>query len=380
MAAIFRIELLPARHGDCILIEYGDADSPCRVLIDGGPIGAYGALQARLQRLPASQRQFELLVVTHIDADHIEGAIKLLNHPELGLGFGDIWFNGLPHLELPLLPPLAELTANSRRSVLGGEYLLQRIGGAPSNGHFLNGPIFVPDQGRLPRRTLPGGLVLTLLSPDAAGLETLRKKWHEELAKARIASGSQEVVDKLNRAKALRNAEVSQQAPEHDIVAEALAVKPTLDSAVANRSSIAFLAEYGGRSCAFLADAQMRTLEPAVDRLLRERNVARLQLDALKMPHHGSAGNISVSFLRQVQCRDYLVSTDGSVFGHPDAEAITQVVTRSPGARLVFNYSSEQTRPWADPALQSKYGFSAVYPAGPEGGISIDLLQPTGAP
>ena len=75
MADIFRIELLPARHGDCLLLEYGDAARPHRVLIDGGPIGAYGALSQRLAALPDDERELELLVITHVDGDHIEGCL-----------------------------------------------------------------------------------------------------------------------------------------------------------------------------------------------------------------------------------------------------------------------------------------------------------------
>ena len=78
MGKIFRIKLLPALHGDCIWIEYGEEGSISRVLIDGGPVGAHAALRAELGRLPAEKRTFELLVVTHIDADHIDGIVKLI--------------------------------------------------------------------------------------------------------------------------------------------------------------------------------------------------------------------------------------------------------------------------------------------------------------
>ncbi|MFP5462716.1 MAG: hypothetical protein ACLGII_14300 [Gammaproteobacteria bacterium] len=40
----FRIEMLPALHGDCLVVEWGDERRTRRMLIDGGPIGAFGAL------------------------------------------------------------------------------------------------------------------------------------------------------------------------------------------------------------------------------------------------------------------------------------------------------------------------------------------------
>ena len=37
---MFQIELMPALHGDSILLQYGSLGAPRRILIDGGPIGA----------------------------------------------------------------------------------------------------------------------------------------------------------------------------------------------------------------------------------------------------------------------------------------------------------------------------------------------------
>ncbi len=75
---MLKLEMLPAGHGDCLWIEYGDPGNPRRVLIDGGTKGTYKkALRPKLQTLPDDKRRFELLVVTHIDADHIAGALEL---------------------------------------------------------------------------------------------------------------------------------------------------------------------------------------------------------------------------------------------------------------------------------------------------------------
>ena len=96
---MFRIEMLPAAHGDCLWIEYGSGARVHRILIDGGPAHAYPALRERILHLPADARRFELLVITHIDADHIEGVIRLLLDAEaLACRFERIWFNGRDQL------------------------------------------------------------------------------------------------------------------------------------------------------------------------------------------------------------------------------------------------------------------------------------------
>ena len=67
------LEVLPAGHGDCLWIEYGDPASPWRILIDGGAQGTYKrALQSRLAR---AKGELELLVITHVDGDHIAGVL-----------------------------------------------------------------------------------------------------------------------------------------------------------------------------------------------------------------------------------------------------------------------------------------------------------------
>ncbi|BBX66544.1 ComEC/Rec2 family competence protein [Mycolicibacterium psychrotolerans] len=69
---MFSVEMLPAGHGDCLWIEYGDPVR--RVLVDGGPYYSYKHLRARIERLDPTDRHFELLIITHVDADHIEGS------------------------------------------------------------------------------------------------------------------------------------------------------------------------------------------------------------------------------------------------------------------------------------------------------------------
>ena len=69
------------------------------MLIDGGAAGTYKrALRDRLRALSEEERRFELLVVTHIDADHITGILDLSGDSETHFQPKDIWFNGYRHL------------------------------------------------------------------------------------------------------------------------------------------------------------------------------------------------------------------------------------------------------------------------------------------
>ncbi|OWQ46754.1 hypothetical protein CDL60_15005 [Roseateles noduli] len=402
MPDIFRIELLPARHGDCLLLEYGDAARPHRVLIDGGPIGAYGALSQRLAALPADQRELELLVITHVDGDHIEGCLKLLNHRELAT-FRDIWFNGWPHIAQPLKeppPPRAGAIntnnatgvsgapngpnapgadVNAQRSALQGSMISVRIEDRQWNAAFQGAPIFVPAIGPLPVRELPGGLRLTLLSPTLEKLEKLRAAWDRALERAELDATDEVALSaRLEGRAAFRSGGLRRRPkPEEMLSSTALALGP-IDNAVANGSSIAVIAEYQGRRIALLGDAHAPTLTAALRRLAGAAGEPRLRLDAVKMAHHGSAANLSEDFLSRIDCATWLISTDGSIFNHPDDEALHTVVRNVPGARLLFNYRSARTAPWDEPALRAAHGHEAFYPADAAAGLSLDLM--TGRP
>src|SRR6185295_8325573 len=97
----FRIEMLPAKHGDALLIEYGDENRTRRILIDGGPLHAYPDVNERLSKLPPGDQAVELLVVTHVDTDHVEGIIRLMAMPEQNwpIYVKEVWFNGWRHIE-----------------------------------------------------------------------------------------------------------------------------------------------------------------------------------------------------------------------------------------------------------------------------------------
>jgi len=76
-----------------------------------------------------------------------------------------------------------------------------------------------------------------------------------------------------------------------------------------NGSSIAFLAEYQGKSCMFLGDAHAPVLVDAIERLLAHRGEEKLRVDAMKLPHHGSRNNVSRELIELLDCPRYLVST-----------------------------------------------------------------------
>ncbi len=353
---MFQIEMLPAREGDALWIRYGRSDAPHQILIDGGRASTYNEIKQRLSALSEQQRVFELFVVTHVDRDHIEGALKLLEDPDLDLVFKEIWFNGYDHLHDDALEVFGALQ---------GERLTAAILRRRDrwNTAFGGGPIKVRDDESLPTQTLAGGLKLTVLSPDTDKLANLIPQWKKECIEAGLKPGVEARVDEID------DLEMMGPLPDIEKLAHG-AVDP--DTTLPNGSSIALLAEFEGIRVLLAADAHLDRLSRSLRTLAEDGEP--IALDAFKISHHGSSGNISKDLLELVRCRRYLISTSGAYFKHPKAEAMARLLKfGGPCKTLYFNYDSDYTQVWNSASLQTKYDFKTKYPTGENGTLVVCL-------
>ena len=391
---MFRIEMLPAAHGDSLWIEYGSGRDVHRILIDGGPAHAYPALRQRILHLPAAERRFDLLLITHIDADHIEGIIRLLLDAEaLDCHFDRIWFNGRDQINA-VPDPAGEALGGVQGELLGmliADYE-QRTGTKVWNLGFPDSLAAIDRmKGALPVVDLPGDCRLTLLSPDFDRLLELKDNWAKELKAAGVHSGNiAQLRERLAKSRSLRplgdvlgaedDFDFEQPAnDETDIdfadtlgrgTGEPGADAPFGgDTSRANGSSIALLLEYPATKpeVRFLlaGDAWASVLETSLAGLLAPG--ARLAIDGFKLAHHGSVANISESLLGRLKCSNYLVSTNGAIFGHPHARCVELLLKAHAGpgkARLHFNYLVASTETWSKKADQTARGYLAFHPTG----------------
>lgn len=381
---MFSVEMLPANHGDCLWIEYGAGNACHRILIDGGPAYAYDELKARISALPLDQRRFDLLIITHIDSDHIGGILEMLDDRELGATFDDIWFNGWRHLpdEAGHAPAEALVTGVDVLGPVQGEQLSELLiaRDLPWNEAFDRKAVRIPETGILPSREFADGFKLTLLSPSIGELQKLRRVWKKAIKDANLVGESTEEV-----LGALRE---SDEDPEDvmgddggpidpDDVEELASSRYSKDSSAANGSTIAVLAEYEGHSCLLGGDAFPATLRSSVQQLAQGRGSQRLHVDAFKLPHHGGKRNTNTQLLRDLDCSRFLISTNGKMFRHPDRETVARVVvhghTAAARATLHFNYRSERNAPWDAQDVKDAYGYEAVYPATGATGLIVPL-------
>jgi beta-lactamase superfamily II metal-dependent hydrolase len=328
------------------------------MLVDTGPDECWPMLKLRLAGIPKNKdgkRVIDVLVISHIDHDHIGAATQLLSDRELGLSIGDVWFNA-PSLQ-------------RARGVSEGQRLSDFLGAGdacvPWNRAF-KGKLCVTSSSSL-FKELPGkrGLPrLTVLSPSPATLTRLFGKWDRELE--RMRQRTHEPVPPRSEPRAALNL-------------QALARKVTaVDQAAPNGSSIALLLEHRGASVLLGADAFPTVLTPALKALALSRKTPKgLKVNALKLSHHGSRGSTTLDLLKVVQADHYIVSTNGTIFGHPDDETIARIVTaggRTP--TLWFNYANDESRRWAQPGMQRAHGYRACLPREGTAGVTLGLAPP----
>lgn len=363
----FKIEMLAAKHGDALWIEYSKGARTRRIVIDGGPLPAYPAFAKRLDLVPEGDQRVELLVITHVDTDHIEGVVRLLAMPRAKWPIKpvDIWFNGYRHMK-------EQVNLGGREGEFLSALIRQRAFDE-WNGAFGRGPVKVTESGPLPRLQLADDMVLTLLSPDARKLDKMAKQWEKDVDKWQIEPGDLAAAwDQLAATNRFHPGEELTLGPE-DLTEKLRKQLKGHDPSEANGSSIAFLAEFAGKSCLFLADAHMDVVCASIRRLIPVGET-QLKVDAVKMAHHGSRNNFTPEFLTLVDAEHFLFSSSGERFDHPDDETVQAVIvgaTRKP--TLWFNYRSSFSERREADSLAPDARYVTRYPERGEEGIALSL-------
>lgn len=322
---MFTLEVLPAQRGDSLWLTYGSGAKRHHVLIDAGPAETISTLvpelERRIKHIRGAADRVELLVVTHVDGDHIQGIVALLSDPARLRLFKDVWFNGFRHLTGVLGGP-------------DGERLTTVLDTDPNrwNAAFEGGAVAAPDDAEPPPTfRLAGGLRLTVLAPRPKALAKLAPEWEAACAEAGIVPGAGAPI-------------VRKQFRRDDILgfdADLLAQAPyKKDSGKPNGTSIVLVAEFDGKRALLTGDISAEELLVGLDRL----GPGRHEFDAVKIAHHGSRRNTNLVLCERIRSPLWLVSTDGAVFGHPDPEALARIVVTQEHPTFVLNYVTDRVQ------------------------------------
>src|SRR5262245_35819022 len=173
---MIRLTMFPARDGDSLLLEYGEHEPTRRILVDGGRADTYADIRGPLVDAIGGA-ELDLLVVTHVDQDHILGILELLADPGR-VAIGDVWFNGFGHLDDSPFESFGAVDGERLTTAL----LTQQVSW---NRSFRTHAVEVAR----PPDPIYSGAAITIVSPDRTQLERMIPSWTAECRRHGLIPG-----------------------------------------------------------------------------------------------------------------------------------------------------------------------------------------------
>lgn len=271
-----KITFLQAGNGDCILLQGGGRN----VLIDSGE--DCDELRSVIKDIRSAQEAIDLLVITHYDSDHIKTIVSILrklspnDRKEL---VKEVWFNAT---KVGFKGNEKGLSAND--AVELGHLLLEAD--IPWVSELKRGTVkTISDECSL--EVIDGGSIFEI---DTRGglLSNVKSDWNSTFKEL------EQYVD-----------------------------DDALDSSKTNAQSAVLVAHLNGKDVLLPGDAVPCKLSEALN-FYRKGGI--VHFDLVKLPHHGSYKNITQDILCKIECSDYVVSTDGTKFRHPNKKMMMKVI------------------------------------------------------
>lgn len=325
-----KIKILKAFNGDSILISFKEGQKSRNILIDGGMSATYvkkgrndkleyGELKSTIDEIRERNEKIDLLVLTHVDDDHIGGILKWFEKDKDAYKLvGKVWFNSgrliseyfdEKEIEENLLIIPDESTLTSIRQGVKFEDYIQ------TNGIW-------------DRRVLIAleyfeylGIKFKFLSPSPDKLKLLLGKWEKE-APASLDTSAEKNDYSLTLKEHI----------EKDNFKE--------DTAVHNGSSISFIMTYQNKNFVFLGDA----FPSVVTNSLQEFGYSKekpVTAELLKISHHGSKANNNIEMLELIKTSKYIVSTNGDKHSHPNKQFLARLASINNNCEVFFNYPEQ---------------------------------------
>ena len=342
MAALFTLEAVFAKKGDALLLHYGPAEHPKMILIDGGPGGVYRKfLKPRIAQLrdelgldDDEALPLEMVMVSHIDDDHVNGVLALVTenvkakdrHRPAPFDIKTLWHNSFDDLlggsrrEIvsrmaatasssgPGLP-LPKMDDESRAVVAGTAQGRDLRNAAKKLRLALNDPftglVMAPATKKI---SLGHGMTFTVVGPLKEQVVELRRKWKKDVKK---------ILEKeRDSAKASSFA----------------------DKSVANLASVSVLAEMQRKKILLTGDARGDFLLAGLEAAKVLKKTTPLHVDILKVPHHGSDRNVTERFFERITADHYVFSGDGE-HSNPDRGTLEMIERARDSARYTMHFT-----------------------------------------
>jgi len=356
-----KFEFLEAGYGDSILISTDDGTN---ILIDGGLVPTYKVIKKRVNKLK-KKNELDLVVLTHIDNDHICGLISLIREKNK-IKINKLWFNS------------ANLKVSKESSEKAGGQAIHFEKLIKNNGIIYSNNIYLENKNK--SYCINKDIELKLLSPIKEDVKELNKNWKNEdevhCNGIKVEKNSQLSIDTREIEKVEQDFSIELKDLENKEI--------TQNDTPENQSSIAFILKYQDKEFLFLADANIGIINQSLRRLGYSKNNP-LKVEFVKLSHHGSKNNINHEFLKLVDTEKYITLTNGNKFKHPSKETLSLIIMKHHFANkslsLYFNYKDFFKKKFMDgedendvaimwserridtkfSEIEKKYNFKAIY-------------------
>jgi beta-lactamase superfamily II metal-dependent hydrolase len=304
-----KIKMLRAEYGDCFIISTRNKENErLNILVDGGLRTTYRtALKPEIEKILENKEKIDYIIITHIDEDHIMGILTLLEDEDFfeKLGVKEIFYNYKFEL-------ISSRMKNGDISAFQGDKLgmkLFEISKFKINTNLLSGVICDLE-----------GVRITFLSPKKEQLDALYE-W---------------IPYKLSCDEA--NTDISSKSDDYGVDIDKFDQNIFLEKGtVTNNSSLAFLIEAEEKRILMMGDANPDIVAEELEKI-NLQNGHKMKLDLVKLSHHGGENSVSNNILQNMECKKYLISTNGKRFKHPRKKTLVDIMRRQKNVEFYLNY------------------------------------------
>ncbi|MFW9806320.1 MAG: ComEC/Rec2 family competence protein [Candidatus Thorarchaeota archaeon] len=317
---LLKLHLVQAEQGDSFILEFAKGTEKCCILIDGGPSDIFEIhLRTKLEAIRNEGGLLDLVVLSHVDGDHITGLLDLFakveeqrtNQTTETIAITKLWHNSFDKTigsGNDIAARLANLIATA--GILGPSMSLAGLASSGiEDGHKLRvlaKKLKIPINPESPDKPISvdnnpevielGELKIRIVGPTDSNLKKLEKKW----------------TDWLDNNEAL-------------VAALDPNVTAMVDRSVPNLSSIMFIVEADAKKILFTGDARGDHLEDGLQQLNLLKQGENYHVDVLKVPHHGSDRNATRKFFKTVTADMYIISANNRD-NNPDLATLIWIV------------------------------------------------------
>lgn len=268
-------------------------------------LGFANTYHRTLKRELAQIEKLDLLIITHIDQDHIGGMLSLINDSEF-LKVKDLWFNYSPN-EFIFNGNNTQISIKQGISVR--DYLIT------TNCNVNKTPIIVPYFQEF------DSVELTVLSPSKELYEKSIKDWKKQEHKTSFP--------------------VSVEKTDYHFTFEELNCQEfEKDNSINNGSSLALILRKKNFSILLLGDSFSEVIVDSLKKLGYNAD-NKLKVDFVKLSHHGSSKNINDDLINFLDCTNFIVLTDGSKKGLPNKKTLVKICLLKVGQQIHFHFNYE---------------------------------------